>query len=727
MRLFITTILLSIFIFTYASDSTSMMRGIRRIPEIELFGKRPLKEIGTTQTKMDSAALKENIALSIADVLTFNSPIFVKSYGRATLSTVSFRGTSASHTQVTWNDMKINNPMLGMTDFSTIPSYFIDDASLLHGTSSVNETGGGLGGAVKLSTKPAKSQGFGLQYIQGVGSFYSFDEFLRLTYGNRHWQTSTRIVFSSSPNNYKYRNHDKKENIYDENMNIIDQYYPIERNKSGSYRDLHVLQEAYYNTNRGDRLGLNAWYINSNRELAMITTDYGDDTEFENRQREQTFRGIFTYDHLVEQWKLGAKAGYIFTWMAYDYKRDLGNGVMAHMTRSRSRVNTIYAQLNAEYFIGRKWLFTANFSAHQHFVHSEDKNIILQDGDKGIVGYNVAALELSGSASIKWQPIDRIGLSSVVREEAFGNKWSPIIPALFLEGVLSKPGNLTLKLSGSRNYRFPTLNDLYFLPGGNPNLRNEQGWTYDAGLSFAIGSKYVESQVGTRHAVSENNFITDKINSVSSVGSVREKNNSVGDKTPLFEYYTLTGSATWFDSYIDDWIIWLPTTKGFFSPRNLKKVHAYGIELQADLQLQFSKNWRLSLNGTFTWSPSINIGEPMTPADQSVGKQLPYVPEISANVVGRLSWRTWSFSYKWCHYSERFTMSSNDITLTGRLPKYYMSNITLEKQISCSWAEWSLKGTINNLFNEEYLSVLGRPMPGINFQFFVGITPLWRK
>ncbi|MBQ5925503.1 MAG: Plug domain-containing protein, partial [Paludibacteraceae bacterium] len=260
MRLFITTILLSIFLFTYASDSTSMMRGVRRIPEIELFGKRPLKEIGTTQTKMDSVALKENIALSIADVLTFNSPIFVKSYGRATLSTVSFRGTSASHTQVTWNDMKINNPMLGMTDFSTIPSYFIDDASLLHGTSSVNETGGGLGGAVKLSTKPAQSQGFGLQYIQGVGSFYSFDEFLRLTYGNRHWQTSTRIVFSSSPNNYKYRNHDKKENIYDENMNIIDQYYPIERNKSGAYRDQQILQEAYYNTNRGDRLGLNAWY-----------------------------------------------------------------------------------------------------------------------------------------------------------------------------------------------------------------------------------------------------------------------------------------------------------------------------------------------------------------------------------------------------------------------------------------------------------------------------------
>ena len=109
------------------------------ISEVPIYGNRPMKEIGTQETKFDTIALKENIALSMADVLTFNSAIFVKNYGRATLSTVAFRGTSPSHTQVSWNGMKINNPMLGMTDFSMIPSYFIDDASLLHGTSSVNE------------------------------------------------------------------------------------------------------------------------------------------------------------------------------------------------------------------------------------------------------------------------------------------------------------------------------------------------------------------------------------------------------------------------------------------------------------------------------------------------------------------------------------------------------------------------------------------------------------
>ena len=648
------------------------------IPEVTIYGKRPMKDIGVQKTHLDSVVLKENIALSMADILTFNSSIFVKSYGRATLSTVSFRGTSPSHTQVTWNGMRINNPMLGMTDFSMIPSYFIDDASLLHGTSSVNETGGGLGGSVKLSTQPAEADGFGLQYVQGIGSFKTFDEFLRFTYGDNHWQSSTRVVYSSSPNDYSYRNHDKKENIYDENMNIIGQYYPKEKNRSGAFKDMHLLQEIYYNTRKGDRFGLNAWYIKSNRELPMLTTDYGDENDFENRQREETFRGILSWDHMCSNWKIAVKSGYIHTQMAYDYKRDAGNGILTPMTRSRSKINTFYGQSEGEYYIGKKWLFSANIAAHQHFVESRDKNIIRQDGNQAIVGYSKGRTELSGSTSVKWQPNERIGMSMVLREEMYGENWTPLIPAFFIDGVISKKGNIMFKASASRNFRFPTLNDLYFLPGGNPDLKKECGWTYDVGISFAFGKENV---------------------------------------------YSLTGSANWFDSHVEDWILWLPTTKGFFSPRNIKDVHAYGVELQSDFNISLGKDWLLGLNGTFSWTPSINEGEPFSPADQSVGKQLPYVPEWSSTITGRLAWKKWSLLYKWCYYSQRYTMSSNDISLTGKLPSYFMNNLTIERGIPLKWADLSLKGAVNNLFNEEYLSVLSRPMPGINFEFFISITP----
>ena len=220
---------------------------------------------------------------------------------------------------------------------------------------------------------------------------------------------------------------------------------------------------------------------------------------------------------------------------------------------------------------------------------------------------------------------------------------------------------------------------MYFLPGGNPDLKSEKGFTYDAGISFETGRT---------------------------------------------ERYNLKGGVSWFDSYINDWIIWLPTTKGFFSPRNIKQVHAYGIESSADFSIGLSKDLNLSLKGSFSWTPSINEGEPMSPADKSVGKQLPYVPEYSATANGRLSWKSWSFLYKWCYYSPRYTMSSNDISLSGKLASYYMSNITLEKVFYLKWANISLKGCVNNLFDEDYLSVLSRPMPGINYQIFLGITLL---
>ena len=627
-------------------------KGVVTIREVPVWGRRPMKSIGVQETRLDSLILKENIALSIADVLTFNSPIFVKQYGRATLSTVSFRGTGPSHTQVTWNGMRINNPMLGMTDFSMIPSYFIDDASLLHGTSSVNETGGGLGGLVRLSTAPADIRGFGLQYIQGIGMFRTFDEFLRLEWGDEHWQVSTRAVYQSSANDFKYRNRDKKENIYDDEMNIVGSYYPTERNKSGAFDDVHVLQEVYYDTRRGDRFGLNAWYINSNRELPLLTTDYADDKQFENRQREHTLRSVLSWDHYRSDWKVAAKAGYIHTWMAYDYRKDPGSGIMNSITRSRNKVDTFYGQADGEYTPNGNWFFTAGISAHQHLVESIDKDIILQQGGKDIVGYDKGRIELSASVSAKWRPTERLGLSAVLREEMYGTKWATV-PAFFADCQLSKRGNIVAKASVSRNHRFPTLNDLYFLPGGNPDLRSESGFSYEAGLSFAVGKENV---------------------------------------------YSLSGSASWYDQHIDDWILWLSTPKGFFSPRNIKQVHAYGVEMQASLAVIPARDWKLTMNGTFSWSPSINEGEPISPADQSVGKQLPYEPEFSATVTGRLTWRSWGLLYQFCYYSERYTMSSNDITLSGRLTPYLMNNLSLDKAFALKWADLTLKGTVNNLF-----------------------------
>jgi len=504
--------------------------------------------------------------------------------------------------------------------------------------------------------------------VQGVGSFWTFDDFLRLTYNKGRWQTSTRVVFSTSKNNYRYRNYDKRENIYDDEGKIVGQYYPEERNRNGSFRDAHLMQDVYYKTKGGDRLSLNAWYTNSYRELPLLTTDYGSSPTYENYQRENTFRGVVGYDHIRRNWQVGAKAGYIYTWLGYDYSY---NNVAS--TCSRSRINTVYGSLSGSYsFEEARVVLSADVTLHENFVRSEDN----------AVGYKADRTELSAVVSARWQPIERLGVAATLREEMYGTKWTLPIPVVAVEGVVSKKGNVMLRASASRNYRAPSLNDLYFRPGGNPDLRSESGWSYDAGISSEVGRKAI---------------------------------------------YKFRVSASWFESWIDDWILWLPTNKGFFSPGNVKSVHSYGVEAQASLWVRLAKDWRLELNGSAAWTPSVNVGEPISAGDDSIGKQLPYIPQFSASVTGRLSFRSWSLLYKWCHYSERYTMSSNDVSLTGRLPAYFMNNIELEKGFSFRWAELTLKGAINNLFDEEYVSVLSHPMPGINFEIFVGIRPKWGK
>lgn len=95
-------------------------------------------------------------------------------------------------------------------------------------------------------------------------------------------------------------------------------------------------------------------------------------------------------------------------------------------------------------------------------MKSDDRNL----GILPNAGYDKGRIELSGNVAARWRPVERLGMSLVLREEMFGTEWTPLIPAFFVDYQLSKKGNVIAKASITRNYRFPTLNDLYFMPGG---------------------------------------------------------------------------------------------------------------------------------------------------------------------------------------------------------------------------------------------------------------------
>ena len=636
---------------------------------------RPLGDAGIFATSLDSMALKENISMSFADVLAYNSSVFIRQSGRASLSTISFRGTSASHTQVLWNGMEINSPMSGMTDFSLIPAFLTDRAELVHGSSSLRYAAGGIGGAVILGTGPDLKEGLSMQFIQGIGSFLTVDDYLRIGYRHKGFHASLRTVFSFSPGRFPYVNMDKKVNEYDDDMNIISSYHPREYNENGKYRDWHVLLETGYDIPAGGDIRLAVWRLGSYRQLPKLTVDYSGSGDFINEQDENTLRAVATYSKRAGDVNICASAGYELSGVSYDYAFDAGNGNWSSMTDSYSRTHAVHVKCNADWHLSDRWLLRSSLSVSRQMIESYD--------DVSGQGYDAGRTDAGLFVSLSWKPAERAGLTLAVREELAGDRLSYPIPSFNADMLVWRPAMLYLKCSVARNYRFPTMNDMYFIPGGNPGLRPENGFSYDAGYSLSKD----------------------------------------------WSGCSVAAEGTWFDSYINDWIIWLPygNRKNFFTPLNLLQVHAYGVEQEVRFSAEFRKKWKFSLNGNFTWSPSRNMSGTGMKGDMSSGQQLVYIPEYCASVTSSLSFRSWRLLYKWCWYSRRYVMTSNEDAPSGSVPPYFMNDITLAKSLDFKVAEISLSLAVRNLFNENYVTVLSRPMPCINFEFFAGITPKWNR
>lgn len=656
------------------SDSEPLR--VVRIDSVSVVGTRPMEDIGIQKTYFDEKILREDVTFSIADMLSQSSPVFIKSYGRGTMATASFRGTSSSHTRVMWNGMRINSPLFGTVDLSYIPSYFIDGAALYHGASSVGVAGGGLGGAIDLYTKPTIDSGFELKYIQGVASFGTFDEYLKLSYGGRQFKSETSVLLTTSENDFLYTNYAKKDFILDENCNVTGWSYPQERNRNCSYRDFHIMQELYYDAGQVGNFGLSAWYMDSSRGLPLLNTDYSEQNSSKSVQAEKTFRGVARWNKQYRNHKFTAKAGYNYSDMHYFERTERTYGDSEKEVQMRtdwtSYINTFFGDVAWEHGFSGKLYMVADVTLLQNFVYTRNGQPVRDESTP--VAYNDTRTELSGLISVRYRPVKRLGLAVNLRQEVIGNEGAPFIPALLADFSLDRNGNVVLKASVARNYRFPTINDSHFAKG---QLSPEDGFTYDFGVD-------------------------------------------VKGKSGNFSY---TASLTAYDSYINNWIFWYPDRGSTqWLPSNIKLVHAYGTEIKADAAWQ-SGDWSAQAGGILSWTRSINMREPISGGDNAVGKQLPYIPQWSGSLNVRLGWKMLNVGYKWNYYSERFTTTDNSALITGRIAPYFMNDVSAGVNLPLKWSEINISIKVNNIFNEEYETELSHPMPGRNYGISLEIIP----
>ena len=140
--------------------------------------------------------------------------------------------------------------------------------------------------------------------------------------------------------------------------------------------------------------------------------------------------------------------------MLYTYKGENGTEELVEMIHSLSRIHTGYAQFSADWYLSPKWMFKANASVNLNAVNSYDKY------DK--TGYDKQRAEASLFATAKYRPAKGLSFAEDLRAESYGQHLTPLIPAFFAEYVLWPQAGLVVKASVARNFRYPSLNDLYF-------------------------------------------------------------------------------------------------------------------------------------------------------------------------------------------------------------------------------------------------------------------------
>ena len=649
-------------------NSIILSQGIRdsvfRVPPVTVTIEKMFKkeEAGMKETIVDSAIILEKINLSLSDLLSENTPVFIKSLGRGALATASFRGTAPSHTQVSWNGMNINTPMAGMIDFSLIPVYIIDEMNLKHGTSSIADRSGGLGGSINISNTADWNNKISGKYMQGIGSYKSYDEFIQFNTGNKKIQSKTRIYHNYSRNDYTFINRGIG-NIDPLTGNIIN---PVDTNDNADYRKYGLLQEIYYRPGSRDFLSVKYWGQQAFRTIPRATSYEGPDNSNFNNQTDTDHRIMSRWKHFWDKSRLELQSGFSFKELDYFLK---------NIVYGMGYIPVIYSEStqsgftnNASYILDKENNYSFKASLDANFY-----SVCTRDSVKK-TGYNEQRTELSGFVSLHKQFGTRLNINLMLRQDIIDNNYIPLIPFLGFDYLLIKDKSLILKGNIAGNYLHPSLNDLYWEPGGNPELQPEKGYSYELGLEYSTSY--------SRHSL----------------------------KTELTAYR----------SDINNWIVWIPSYKGYWEPRNINSVIAKGIEINAVINGNIGQ-FEYRLSGTYAYTSSVNYGNKDVWGDESYGKQLVYVPLHSGNILAKIVYHGFSLSWQHNSYSERYTTSSNDISRRDWLYPYFMNNLVIGKEVKTEKLIMSAEIKINNLFDETYHSVLYRPMPGRNYMLLLMI------
>lgn len=448
--------------FGQTSDSTRVLN------ELEVHSSRlNVHSIGYRLERIDTFSLQASFAGNLAEILTRNTNIHMRSYGVNGISSPNLRGGGNNHTTIFWNGINLQSPTLGEIDLGLVPSPFVENVTVQFGGTSSLFGAGALGGSIHLNNKVAFNKGFLAALSQNYGSFGRHQQFFSLGWSTKTFSSAVKFFNYKATNDFQFLNTNKPDN-------------PKERREHNAFEQSGLLIENSLKWNPKNIISSKVWLQANQLEVPNSITLNAPGNLV---QDDDFIRALVEWEH----------AG------AVQY--NLKSALIAHSMEFGNEPPTTFYSLINDFTFDKKLkdglILNAGLNSTSDWAHSDNYG-----------SNNPGRNRLSLGLSIRHNLSQRTILNYRFKEELVDNELTPFAPSLGLEHFITP--EVTIKASVSRNYFIPTFNQLYWSGAGargNSSVQSETSWSQEVGLAFSKNYDkqwFINSEITTYSNVVDN-------------------------------------------------------------------------------------------------------------------------------------------------------------------------------------------------------------------------------
>lgn len=588
-------------------------------------------DFGFHSLSFDSLETTDLKYVALSDILEKEAGLYIKTSGPNSLSTISVRGLPARHTQLYWNNIPIQSPTLGVNDLSLFPAFFTDNVRVNFGGAATKDGTGGLGGSIHLDNTSQFDQSPSVQ----VGAAYNpqldaRQQHLGFSLGTKKISSSTKILRDRATNDYKYLNTFLSDDQEERRTNIALERYGAS-------------QELGFKISDKSQINANFFYLYNDMQVPNAigqgeTKAWQVDKNFKSNVRWKK-RGVSYFTEIGGAW-MDDRSNYVNETSSIDQNFNV-------------KTMSLYSILGKRFSKKVESNFKLNLDRYDVDSDGID-NIIIRD-------------RLAAWAQLKWKPTNKINLNAALRKEYVDDIETRLLPSFQVNFFPEKRNRHSVNVSCNHNESIPTINDLYWLNGGNEDLKKEFSANWEMGYQYHT------------------------------------------ERTHFGLHF--------YQSNVKDWIQWTPDFGGFWSPKNVKEVNLNGVELSVSEMVFKKDNQSIRLNLNYNYA-QVEVAETIDFDDRVEGKRPIYSPEHTGNAG--VQYKIGNLRLK---YSQRYTSR----VYIDELNEWYMPwyapadfSVNYEKGLRKKM-KLTLGAQVANVFNEDYQVQANQPMPRRNINMTIGL------